>query len=42
MGSHSARPKKDIIEVTLWNKRRHEDILAETGEAPVKDQLKLR
>ena len=33
---------RDIIGVTLWNKRRNEDILAEVGELPVEDQVKLR
>ena len=33
---------RDIIGVTLWNKRRNEDILAEVGEIPVDDQVKLR
>ena len=33
---------RDIIGVTLWNKRRNEDILAEVGEIPVEDQVKLR
>ena len=33
---------RDIIGVTSWNKRRNEDILAEVGEIPVEDQVKLR
>ena len=33
---------RDIVGVTLLNKRRNEDILAETGEVPVEDQVKLR
>ena len=33
---------RDIIGVTLWNKRRNEDIMAEVGEIPVEDQVKLR
>ena len=33
---------RDIIEVTLWNKRRKEDILVEVGEIPVEEQVKLR
>ena len=32
---------QNIVGVTLWG-RRSEDILAETGEAPVKHQLKCR
>ena len=28
---------RDIIGVTLWDQRRSEDILAETGEMPVED-----
>ena len=31
----------DIVGVTLWDRRRNEDILAETGEVPVKALLKL-
>ena len=33
---------RDIVGVTLWHKRRNVDILAETGEMPVKDLLKVR
>ena len=33
---------RDIIGVTLWDQKRNEDILAETGEMPVEDQLKLK
>ena len=33
---------RDIVEVTLWDKRRNKDIFAETGALPVEDQLKLR
>ena len=33
---------RDIVRVTLWNKKKNEDILAETGEVPVEDQVKLR
>ena len=33
---------QDIIGVTLWNKRRIENILSEVGEIPVGDQVKLR
>ena len=33
---------QDIVGVTLWDKRKNEDILAETEELPVEDQLKLR
>ena len=33
---------QDIVGVTLWNKRRNEDILAETEEVLVEDQVKLR
>lgn len=32
----------DIAGVTLWNKRRNVDILKETGEFPVEEQLKQR
>ena len=28
--------------MTLWDQRRNEDILAETEELPVEDQLKLK
>ena len=33
---------RDIIGVTLWDQKRNEDILAETGKMPVEDQLKLK
>ena len=33
---------RGIVGVTLWYKRRNVDILAETGEMPVKDLLKVR
>ena len=33
---------RDIIGVILWDQKRNEDILAETGEMPVEDQLKLK
>ena len=43
-GLHAFQMKclRDIIEVTLWDQRRNEDILAETGEMPVEDQLKRK
>ena len=33
---------RDIIGVTLWDKRRNVDILEETGELPVEEQLRLK
>ena len=33
---------RDIVGVTLWDQRRNEDILAETGELPMEDQLRLK
>ena len=33
---------RDIVGVTLWDKRRNEDILKETGEIPVEEQLRQR
>ena len=33
---------RDIVGVTLWNMRRNVDILEETGELPVKEQLGLK
>ena len=33
---------RDIVGVTLWDKRRNDDILEETGELPVEEQLRLK
>ena len=33
---------RDIVGVTLWDRRRNEDILKETGETPVEEQLRQR
>ena len=33
---------RDIVGVTLWDMRRNVDILEETGELPIKEQLRLK
>ncbi len=36
------RMRWDIVDVTLWDLRCNVDILEETGELPIKEQLRLK
>ena len=40
--THQMRCLRDIVAVTLWDMQRKVDILEDTGELPIKEQLRLK